>query len=165
MNIGCTQKLFKELKTEPVEKQSRASFINDWHANLIRIDRRKCVLLTNDSSLYTIVIPGLRKRDFENFAELVAHSLFKNFLAEGLDQKSLELILSEVKEIKYTKTSSRTVLGSMNDLAYHVRYWIEISGGLSSIDIYEVNRKLNRIPMGALQYSYSCEKLKNLLTI
>ena len=28
-----------------------------WHANLLRFDRRKCVLFTHDASLYSVFMP------------------------------------------------------------------------------------------------------------
>ena len=28
-----------------------------WHANLLRIDRRKCVLFTQDATLYSVFVP------------------------------------------------------------------------------------------------------------
>ena len=51
----------------------------------------------------------------------------------------------------------------MNDLAYQIEAIIETSGGLSYIDLDSMNDKINRIPMGAIDYKYSIKALKELL--
>ena len=61
--IRCTVKLLKELTQEPVANVTPIrDVIGGWHANLLRIERKKCVLVTNDRALYTIFIPGLKNR-------------------------------------------------------------------------------------------------------
>ena len=66
MIIRCTQKLLKELRVKPVESDV-VSEAESWHANLLRIDRRKCVLFTHDTTLFSFLVPGLRRPDFDHF--------------------------------------------------------------------------------------------------
>ena len=57
--IRCTAKLLKELNQDPVANVKLIrDVVGGWHANLLRIERRKCALVTNDKTLYTIFIPG-----------------------------------------------------------------------------------------------------------
>ena len=58
-------------------------------------------------------------------------------------------------------TKDRSVLGSMNDLAYMYRVRIEHDGGLARYGSEEVTRKINRIPMSANRYQYAVEVLKD----
>jgi len=62
-----------------------------------------------------------------------------------------------------TKTSSRSVLGSMNDLAFQAKYMIHAMGGLANADFSEIGRELNRIPMSAIKYNIAIEELKQKL--
>ena len=78
--IRCTQKLFKELKVKPTEELPKFGHIGGWHANLLRIDRRKCVLFTNDQTLYSFFVPGLKKSEFVHFDEVFRQNLFKCLL-------------------------------------------------------------------------------------
>ena len=82
---------------------------------------------------------------------------------EGFSQFQIEKILVEYQTLNYAKTNNRSVLGSMNDLAFQIEAYIETSGGLSYLDFDVVNDKLNRIPMGAIEYKYSIDALKHLL--
>jgi len=69
--------------------------------------------------------------------------------AENLPQKLIEIILNDVNEIEICKTNNRSVLGSMNDLAFQLKYQIAGIGGLVDADIAKLNHDLNHIPMSA----------------
>ena len=73
-------------------------------------------------------------------------------------------LLKECQTFHYAKTNNRSVLGSMNDLAFQIEAIIKASGGLPYIDPDSMNDEINRIPMGAIDYKYSIEALKELLS-
>ena len=161
--IRCTKKLLTELKIKPTEDIGRSENIGNWHANLLWIDRRKCVLFTNDKTLFSFLVTGMKKPQFENFNEVFRLNLSKNLMNEDLSQKQIEHVFNEHREIRIAKTNNRSVLGSMNDLAFQVKYRIYVMGGLVTVDMAEINRELNRIPMGALDYKISIEELQKAL--
>ena len=164
--IRCTKKLLNELKIKPTDDIGRSKNISNWHANLLWIDRRKCVLFTNDSTLFSFLVTGMKKPQFENFYDIFRLNLFKNLMNENLPQNQIEHALNEHREIGITKTNNRSVLGSMNDLAYQLKCRIYGDGGLAAVGIAAINHDLNRIPMGAIGYKYSIDELhKSLSTI
>ncbi len=122
--LRCTQKLLTELKTKPSEEVTSFYVLGIWHANLLRIDRRKCILFTHDSTLFSFFVPGLKKPHFENFTEFFRQNLFKNLLRENFLQNQIEIVLDNHREIIIAKTNNRSVLGSMNDLAFQLKYRI-----------------------------------------
>ena len=161
--LRCTKKLLTELKAKPQQETISLNELGSWHANLLTIDRRKCILFTQDSTLYSFFVPGLKKPQFENFREVFGQNLFKNLLWENFSQNQIEIILDEHREIIIAKTNNRSVLGSMNDLAFQLKYRIAAMGGLSNVDLAELNHDLNRIPMSAIKEVYSIYELRNLL--
>jgi len=161
--IRCTQKLIKELRVEPSEKEAQSGYIGGWHANLLRIDRKKCILFTNDLTLYSFFISGLKRPEFERFREVFRHNLFKFLVNDGFSQTQIERVLSEYQTIELAKTNNRSVLGSMNDLAIQIKYRVAEFGGLDNTDFATINRDLNHTPMGAIQYLYSIDLLRSLL--
>jgi hypothetical protein len=160
--LRCTGKLLAELGAKPSEG-SFSDEIGCWHANLLRVDRRKCVLFTHDATLYSFLVPGLKKPQFETFHEVFAQHLFKNLLWEKLPQDQIERVLDEHREIMISKTSNRSVLGSMNDLVFQLKYRIASKGGLVDLDLAELNHELNRIPMSAIEEVYSIYELRKIL--
>ncbi len=162
--IRCTQKLLKEIKIKPTTNvEPIRSIMGSWHANLLRIERRKCVLITNDFTLYTLFIPCLRKPDFQNFHLVFGQHLFKNLLNEGFAQSQIEAVLSEHQQLLYDKTNNRSVLGSMNDQKIQLEWRIHLNGGLEETSTSDLNRELNRNILSAIDMNYPIEMLKNKL--
>ena len=160
--LRCTQKLLSELKLKPSDSIQQPSELSSWHANLLRIDRRKCVLFTHDTTLYSFFVPGLIKPDFENIREVFRQNFFKALIAEDIAQKHIEIFLEGNREIRISKTNNRSVLGSMNDLAFQLKYKIAYEGGIENTDITKLIHDLNRIPMSAIEEIYSIYELKKL---
>ena len=82
---------------------------------------------------------------------------------EGLAEVQVGYLLSEHEQVAITKTNSRSVLGSMNDMAIQIKSMIFVSGGPTDVNLSEVNRQLNRIPMSAIKYKFSIDELKRRL--
>jgi hypothetical protein len=153
--LRCTQKLLSELKLKPSDSMQHPCELGNWHANLLRIDRSKCVLFTHDTTLYSFFVRGLKKPDFKNIREVFRQNLFKSLMAENLPQKHIEIFLDDIREIEISKTNNRSVLGSMNDLTFQLKYQIADEGGIEITDITKLIQDLNRIPMGAIEEIYS----------
>ena len=162
--IRCTQKLLNELKVKlPNELKVKFGFIGGWHSNLLHVERRKCVLFTNDKTLFSFFVPGLKKPEFNHFDELFRQYLFKSLLNEGFSQPQIERVLGEYQTIFFGKTNNRSVLGSMTDLSFKLEYHIKASGGLSYLDLMALNKQINRIPMKAIDHKYSIDVLSSML--
>jgi hypothetical protein len=63
MKMCCTKKFLSELKRNPAKEEPEKDSFWSWHANIFNIERRKCVLVTNDLTLFSLFIPGLKKPD------------------------------------------------------------------------------------------------------
>ncbi len=163
MIIRCTQKLLKELRVKPVEPDV-VSEVENWHANLLRIDKRKCVLFTHDTTLFSFFVPGLRRPDFDHFDVVFGEGLFRTMRLFDFTQDQIEQMLDWSRHISYTKTNNRSVLGSMNDLAFHIEYYIADDGGLNTVDFATMHQRINEIPFKAIGYKYPREQLQALLT-
>lgn len=91
--LRCTAKLLKELGVAPSKVDESGGCLSSWHANLLRIDRRKCVLFTNDSTLYAVFVPGLRKRQFQEIADVFVQSVFRSLRLAEFTQAQIEIVL------------------------------------------------------------------------
>ena len=163
--IHCTKKLPNELEASPcsiIAPEQSSGFLGSWNANMIRIERRKCLLLTNDRTLYSFLIPGVKNKDLSNLRELFALHLKINLAKEGFGPEDIAKALREYDEIAIAPTKSRSVLGSMNDLADQADFLVGRAGGLDKADMLIVNMMLNRIPMGAIKYLYAIDKVYEL---
>jgi hypothetical protein len=163
--IHCTQKLLKELGKRSAtipQSELQHGLLGPWHANLIRIERRKCVLFTNDLTLYSFFVPGVMKADLSNFQELFLVHLKMNLIKEGFGMVEISKALGEYDDIAIASTRNRSVLGSMNDYARQLEFFVARFAGLDRADMLAINMEMNRIPMGALKYGYPIAKLYEL---
>ncbi|MCG7985393.1 MAG: hypothetical protein JAY90_21965 [Candidatus Thiodiazotropha lotti] len=163
--IRCTKKLQKEMglkQSDLCAEEPRFSYLGPWHANLIHIDRRKCVLFVNDKTLFNFIVPDVPRSQIKELDKLFKNHLSCVIAAEDFAEADRARILSEYDEVGFANTRSKSVLGSMNDLAFHYKYSILEAGGVHSPAVPEIIRQLNRMPMGALKYVFPIEALKAL---
>jgi len=145
------------------EKPPSSLCLGAWYANLLMIDRRKCVLFTSEKTLYSFLVAGVKKADFKRFDELFTSNLRLNLENEGFREDVIEKVMREYDRLYLGKTKSRSILGHMNDHAFHYKLYVRRKGGLSSCDIPYLNKKINRIPIGALGNNYGIEEIRYLL--
>jgi hypothetical protein len=161
--IRCTKKLQKEMGLKPPDlckEEPRFSYLGPWHANLIHINRRKCVLFANDRTLFNFIVPDVSREKIRELDKLFTNYLSCILADEGFGEADRTRILSEYDEICFANTNSKSVLGSMNDLAFHYKYSILESGGVHSTVVPGIIRQLNRMPMSAIKEVFPIEALK-----
>ena len=166
MILHCTQKLLKELGNPTLQPaEEPATGLGNWYANLLTVDRRKCFLFTNEKTLYSFLIPKVRKENLKNIADEFLLNLSLNLQAEGLPIAIISRVMRDHTDIGLAKTASKQVLGSMNELAFQYKYVImNHFGGIENIRILAVNKEINRTIMGAIKYLHPIEALLELLT-
>ena len=147
-------------KSDLSGSEPKLSFLGPWHANLIYIDRRKCILLVNDKTLFNFIIPDVSRAQIQKLDELFKEYFEYVLPEEGFGKIDKERIMTEYQEIEYSNTNSKSVLGSMNDLAFNYKYHILSEGGVHSSALPNIIKKLNRMPMGAIEYRFPIEALK-----
>lgn len=148
--IRCTAKLRKEMglkKDDLVEESPRFSLLGQWHANLVYVNRRKCILFVNDMTLFNFMAADMPRSEIRNLGDMFRLFLRSVLSEEGLGEEALAKVLGEYSEIRFGKSNDRSVLGSINDLAYHYEFSILESGGVQSAAIPSIIKKLNPMPM------------------
>jgi hypothetical protein len=165
--IHCTQKLLKELAfphIEPDKITIPTEGLGNWYCNLLRIDKRKCLLFTNEKTLYSFLIPKVKKENLKNIIDEFLFNLNMNLQAEGFHLEVITKVMQEYTDIGFAKTASRHVLGSMNELVYEYEYLtIHRYEGIENIRILGVNKEVNRTIMKGIKYLHPIESLQELL--
>ncbi len=138
--LRCTKKLLDVLRLPEVSALEPCD--EDFYANLLVLDRRKCLLLTHAATLFSVFEPDVRVGQLRSTRELVSTLVERELREEQLppdtfgDMRSQELVIA--------KTADRSVLGCMNDMAFLAEVSVGQSGGLASLDVRALNRRLRR---------------------
>lgn len=160
--IQCTKKLLDELPAA-ADIDHKPTLLGNWHANMIRIERRKCVLFTHDETLFSLFVPKLTKPHFQNLTAVFLDNLTLSLKSEGLDQYIDRIVAEYTDNLTFTKTSSRSVLGSMNDFVNCMYFMIPRFGGIEELDPLEINRNINRIPLTKKLFHNAVRGLQQML--
>ncbi len=171
--IRCTAKLQKEmgLKKSDINNLvelnnagSKSSLtLGDWHANLLFIDRKKCVLFANDKTLLNFIAPDVSRAEIRNLDELFISYLYPVLATEGIPPKIVDSFIQEYSKIIYAPTNSKKILGSMNDLAWCYKHMILSDGGVHSCMVPTIISQMNKMPMKPIDYERPTDMLAKLL--
>jgi hypothetical protein len=115
---------------------------DDWYANLLWIDRRKCLLLVHADTLFPVFRADVRAGDLRPFGQYVVRAIEEELRAEGLPLDVLGPL--DAEDVQVATTASRSVLGYMNEMALHLRYQIAVEGGLDACDVRVLNHSQRR---------------------
>jgi len=165
MILHCTQKLLKELGNPYLQNPDEPNKgLGNWYANLLTIDRRKCIFFTNEKTLYSFLLPNVKKENLKNIVDDFLLNLNLNLQAEEIPIQVISRVMQEYTDIGFAKTASKQVLGSMNEFAFQYKHVIiNHYGDIENIRILGVNKEINRIIMGGIKYLRPIESLRELL--
>jgi hypothetical protein len=163
--LHCTRKLLKEMGVSPAAARVPPddSKWGPWYANLLFIDRRKCIMFVHAKTLASFLVGDLSRADMRKMNEVFRNGWGRYLLQEDFPAPLVESLLSEYKELTPATAHDKSVLASMNDLATHYKYEIPIMGSLKPEDLAGTIRELNRMPMGTLKYAYAIESLRAMV--
>lgn len=138
VTLRCTLKLLT-LLGRAVTLSDPPPSDDDWYANLLWIDRRKCLLLVHADTLFPVFRADVRVDELRPLGPYVVQAVEQELRAEGLPLDVFGRL--EVNDVHVARTASRSVLGFMNEMAFHLRYQIDYEGGLDACDIRSLNHR------------------------
>ncbi|MFZ3580306.1 plasmid pRiA4b ORF-3 family protein [Virgibacillus sp. DJP39] len=153
MLIQCTKKLLTELKVSPMPSEEGVPLFS-WHANILTVNRRKTLVLVNDSNRYIIVLHGLKAKDFKKIDELILQAIRETYKEESIRDEVIESYLSQSQVLTFTKTRDKTLVARMNKACDNVYLFGE---DLVQHSIYQVflSKRASRLIVGRGSNDYT----------
>lgn len=139
--------------------------LGDWYANLFRLSHYKCIIFTNEMTLFSFVYFDVAKKDMLTLSDLFRDQFLLALQQEDFPVQVIDSVLQSYTEIQYAPTSNRRVLGCMNDLVYCYGRYLEDVGEITFETLLQLNSRINRIPMKAIGYKYAVDKLRTVLVL
>ncbi|MFH1357209.1 MAG: hypothetical protein ABII18_08780, partial [bacterium] len=116
-----------------------------WHVNEFRVDRRKLLLFTNDLTYYSVFWYPATKPHFLNMKNVLASELMESLMDAGFTTDQAERYFTGFDHAIFTPTSSRRVLGVMNDLKKHLTFFMS-DYYEEPLSFKEITRRINKTP-------------------
>jgi hypothetical protein len=149
MIFRLSQKMAKKIKESPTGScPPAANPYTDWTAHLFTAERAQYVILTNTASLYSIVSYARGMTDFSRFMDYSLNFMAEYMCADGCEFQFRRLIAPEAKEVIFSKSTDRRVIGSMNDLV-RISKWYFIERQVSP---FEASQAINEMPMSSIGF-------------
>lgn len=142
MTIRCTARLLKLLGASAARCAEIVPTEDDWYANVLWIDRRKCLLLTHSGTLFPIFVADVRKGELVGLGTYVTGVIADALAREGLPAATLGHV--DPADIHVARTANRSLLGHMTDMAFTCEHEVGMAGGLAHADIAAINQRLRR---------------------
>jgi hypothetical protein len=152
ITIHATKKLHAKLPLNPegllagkqLSEPSPLATINNplsgWHANLITLQRRNCVLLVHDVTRFPLFIKSLAKADFTNLQWHFEDALMNTLLKLGANQNQLDAAASLLEPCQFNTECNRSVQGTMNQMKGDIEHmlWYD-QANLEDISSYKTS--------------------------
>ena len=163
ITFRCTKKLRTYLGIVPIDNpQPATAALGDWYANLIPTFAGDLILFLSEKSLLSVAIPVWETdRLVPLFRIRVANLLWMI----GIPQKIIVRETNHFDQVQFSKTASRSVLGSMNDFAWQYQFIAEESVDKAGLSLSKAEYELSGMPCGALDYQFPVDVAKELLGV
>lgn len=139
MLLRCTARLLDLIGGQSPLLVEAPESDEDWYANLIWLQRRKCVLMMHTATLFPVFVAGVRKRDLKHLDAFVAGKVQAALDQEGLPTDALGTL--DTHSVKLARTRSRSMLGFLNQAALECRC---LTSDLEPANVDEINHWLLR---------------------
>jgi hypothetical protein len=147
LTIRCTRKLLKYFHDQdPVEGIHPTTVLGDWYANLLFAKRLRLVICVSERSLLPVFVEA---KDRFSFATRFQEQVRSVLECVGVPSYAVERETREMTQVVLGVTVSRSVLGSLNDLALLSRFAIE---GHSHIDLTSLAIEIADTPCSPIKY-------------
>ncbi len=164
MIFSCTKKVLDKIKKyKLVETEKVEVSLYNWYIDAIILERKTYFLFTNSLTLFSFFVYAGTKKEIQNIEQIFSTKLTNQILYEIGDSKQyLDVAFPQNQLFRFTKTNSRSVLGSMNDIKEQIKIQLWHKGELK-LTYNLINSLITRSPMGALNYTTPRKKMKEVL--
>ncbi len=140
ITIHATKKLLAKL---PVDEQGllpvahrfdnqqdtdKPSPSGSWHANLLTIQRRNCLLFIHDETRFPVFMPALTKSDFANLNFLFEDALMNTLIKCGANHRHMTHASMTLQSMQFDTVCNRSVQGTLNRTAWEAEHYIHFDG-------------------------------------
>ncbi len=152
MLIQCTKKLLDELKIN-ADTPVNGDPLFSWHANLLKLGRKKTLVLVNDKNRYAIVLYGLKAKELKNIDKYISQAIRETFEAECIKDEVIEQFIKHSNNVVFSKTKDRTSVARMNKACEYLYYFEDLLDEDVIVQV-EMSMKISSLLVGDGKNSY-----------
>ena len=163
--VMCTHRLWRGLGgagklPEPGLLQQPSARLWLWSARSVETDMGNLVVMANAQTMLTLLFPLGALDDFAVFFEL---RFQRELIRMGIPARLIEREIEAQGPVEFAKNRDRSLLGSVNDLAYQVHAKLEDEHVITPPLLDRVQGYLNGIPHVKRSPSFASDAVRRRL--
>ncbi|MBQ9416735.1 MAG: plasmid pRiA4b ORF-3 family protein [Clostridia bacterium] len=124
IQIGCTKKLIDYLGISPAQTAKEIEPLFAFSANLILLNRRKCIVIANDATGCGFLLYGITASDKKNLQELLEAGLRNMLASENISQEVIDRYIADCRfPASFCKTADRSSVARLNKFCQKIGYY------------------------------------------
>lgn len=178
IHLHCTKKLLSKLPLlEDGRLRSRrpalsnvcdfkANPLDNWHANLILLQRRQCVLFVHDATRFPVFVPALKKADFAELDYYFRDGFMNTLLKVGAEEQHMEAAEKLLAPLACDNDCNRSVQGTLNQMGQELGFMLEYdNASVTDLASYQVGAHMAHRPTSVKgrDYIWPDEEMLELL--
>ena len=121
IQIGCTKKLIDYLGISPAQATKGIDPLFAFSANLIVMNRRKCIVIANDSTGCGFLLYGITAGDKKKLQELLEAGLRNMLASESISQEVIDRYIADCCfPASLFKTGDRSSVARLNKFCQRI---------------------------------------------
>lgn len=154
--VLCTRKLLDRLGQRTSSDVTSTSALGDWYATILLTNPQHVVLPVNAATRLSAV-PA---RSLSTLSSRFAEGLTTVLTTSGVSPEVIAAELTEMRDVTFTTTASRSVLGTMNDDAIYIE---AVFRDDITVSLYTLSVKVADTSVGPLGYDQPRDVVRRLL--
>lgn len=164
------EKLIKKYISKSECDQLEIGILGKWHANVFFVDRKKCWLVTNALTRYSVILANVSAADLNNIVEIFKNNLYSQIIYDGIfsDYQSLNQLLGDIEF--FPTDNDRRTIGVQNSHFEELEFRKYEYGALENMPVKKITHNLNTMPYyrgkpNASNISDPISEMKKLMTL
>jgi hypothetical protein len=141
--LHCTKKLLNRLKCEVITSGTSTTSLGNWYATAL-LWKPQIALFVNERTLLPVLMP---LAPVSSLAARFPRFLAQVLAAHGIQPPFIEQELLNMQEVRYAKTTNRSVVGIMMQFSHFAEGY---RGSDKMNDLVELSLKMARMPCSPL---------------
>lgn len=132
LTLRCTQKLLaRGLASSGGAEEPPTTLLGDWYGNVLIRRPRHLVLCMSQRTLLPAILPA---KDAKSIPVRLSDAVCIVLGHLGIEPAAIERERREMHSVRVSRTASRSVLGSLNDLMFQLQVGLDVSPERSLVE-------------------------------
>jgi hypothetical protein len=107
---------------------NQESPLSGWHAKLLVLQRRQCLLLVHDATRFPVFIPALKKANLAELDYFFSNAFMNTLLKCGADDALMQRAQTMLGPLVCDSVCDRSVQGTMNQMGQDLDFALDYDG-------------------------------------